>query len=60
MNRTKHTLALVGSVLSTAAISGATYFLFWHKSLTATLSFVAVVPVFLIIALGLLKSARGR
>ncbi|MBR0953883.1 hypothetical protein [Bradyrhizobium canariense] len=60
MNRTKQTLALVGSALSMTAIAGATYFLFWHKSLTATLAFVAIVPVFLIIALGLLKLARRR
>jgi hypothetical protein len=60
MNRTKQTLALVGSALAMTAIAGATYFLLWHKSLTATLFFVAIVPVFLIIALGLLKLARGR
>ncbi|PJG55293.1 hypothetical protein CVM73_09460 [Bradyrhizobium forestalis] len=59
MKRTKQRLALVGSTLSIIVVAGATYFLFWHKSLTAILSFVAIVPVFLILALGLLKLARA-
>ncbi|AJA66118.1 hypothetical protein RN69_42190 [Bradyrhizobium japonicum] len=60
MKRTKRTLALVGSTLSITIIAAATCFLFWHKSMTAFLSFVVIVPVFLILALGLLKQARAR
>jgi hypothetical protein len=60
MKRTKQTLALVGSMLSMIVVAGATYFLFWHKSLIAIFSFVALVPIFLILALGLLKIARAR
>jgi hypothetical protein len=60
MKHIKQMFLVIGSTLSICVVLAATYFLFWHKSLIAIIVFGTIVPVFLILALGLLKIARAN
>jgi hypothetical protein len=58
MNGVKQTLLILGSAVALTVAGVAAYFAFARPSIISLLTFVLVVPVFLILGLGFLKAAR--
>jgi hypothetical protein len=58
MNGVKQALLVMGSTVALTVVAFATYFVFARPSIISLLTFVLVVPVFLIFGLGFLKAAR--
>jgi hypothetical protein len=58
MNGVKQALLVIGSTMALIIVGLVTYFVIAYPSLISLLSFVLLVPVFLIIGLGFFKIAR--
>jgi hypothetical protein len=58
MNGVRQALLVLGSSMALTAVAAAAYFAFAYPSITSLLTFLMVVPVFLILGLGFLKAAR--
>lgn len=58
MNGVKQALLVIGSTLALMVVAVTAYFAYAHPSMISLLTFVLVVPVFLILGLGFLKAAR--
>jgi len=58
MNGIKQVLLVMGSTVALMVVAVAAYFAFAHPSMISLLTFVLVVPVFMILGLGFLKAAR--
>jgi len=53
-------LLVAASIAAVIIVALGTYFLFAHPSLISVITFVSVVPVFLIVGLGFFRIARNR
>ena len=56
----KQALLVAGSTVSLTVVAAAGYFASAHPSIISLLTFVIVVPMFLILGLGFLKIARKK